>query len=116
MPSQAEELIADRDRYRHALEGLIAEQSIVVQRLEHDLAVGRTKLDRLLLKLVLFSQQFGRGSTDTAIAQRETEDANTPVVELTTKLHRERAVLAAYQQKLVEFESGQLMSPAEALT
>jgi hypothetical protein len=67
MPTHAEELEADRARFEGALLGLVAEQEIVVRNLEEELATGRSKLDRAVLKLRFYSEHFGRSSTDTTL-------------------------------------------------
>jgi hypothetical protein len=107
MPSYVEELAADSLRLRIGLEGLIAQESKAIARLEHDLAVATGVLDKLVLKLVLFSETFGRMATDTTLVQRDAEDANTTVIELTNKLEKERRVLSAYQKRLEDVASGQ---------
>lgn len=114
MASYAEELTADRERLRRALSGLIQEQESTVRRIRDDLSVVRARLDRAVLKLVLFSQRFGRGSTDTTLVQREAEDLNTPLIELTKKLEREIGVLEMYRQRLAQVESGGDLTQADA--
>ena len=115
MPSHAELLASDPGRLRRGLEGLIAEEAAAIRRLEESLVSATGVLDRLVLKLVLYSESFGRGAADTALVQRAAEDANTTVIELTNKLEKERRVMAVYQQRLQDVANGQpFMSLVEA--
>ncbi len=82
----------------------------MVRRVQQDLAAGQERLDRAVLKLLLFSQQFGRGSSEVATVQREAEEANTPVVELTKKLERQLAILELYRAKLAAVDAGGTIS------
>lgn len=114
MTSLVDQLNADRPRYKRALSGLIAEQEAAIHRLRQDLAEAQTILDRGLLKLVIFVEELGRGSSDTITAQREAEDANTVVGELARKLERQHTVLEHYRKRLnaADDERAEPLSPS----
>lgn len=113
MPSYLEDLNADPARYRVALEGLIAEQVEVVTRMESDLRVRQSVLDRAVLRLVFIGQTFGRATTEATVAQREAEEFNTPVIELSRKLERQRILLQAYRNQLSALDAGYVPAASE---
>lgn len=115
MASYAEELIADPPRLRAGLEALIAEQGAVLRRLKEEVPIARGILDRVVLRLVLYGQHFGRGASETTLVQREAEDANTRLTVLQQKLEKQEGVLRMYEAKLAELNSGgSLFPPAVA--
>ena len=114
MATLSEELLGNRERLREALTGLVREQESVVQRLTGELAERQAKLDRTIVKLMLFVQQFGRGATDTVLVQRDAEDTNTPVVETTQRLERHTKVLELFRQKLADVEAGRSILPEQS--
>lgn len=115
MASYAEELIADPPRLRAGLEGLIAEQQATLRRLYDELPITRGVLDRVVLRLILYGQHFGRGASETTLVQREAEDASTRLIVLQQKIEKQEGVLQMYQAKLAELNSGgSLFPPAVA--
>lgn len=111
MASYAEELIADPPRLRGGLEGLIAEQRATLRRLNEELPIARGILDRVVLRLILYGQHFGRGASETTLVQREAEDANTRLTVLQQKFEKQEGVLRMYEAKLAELNSGGSLFP-----
>jgi uncharacterized coiled-coil protein SlyX len=106
MPSYIEDLEADPVRLRRAYEGLVREQDAIVARLAADLAQAAEVVDRVVLRLHIYTNQFGRGAPDTVAAQREAEDSNTLMVELRRKLDRQQSVLNLYRSRLRDLDGG----------
>ena len=108
MPSYAEDLIAQPERYHLAIEGLIAEQVAIVGQIAEDLERARRSLDRAVLRLAFVAEAFGRGSSDAVSAQHVAEDANTRVAELSGRLERNEMLLRLFQSKLTHTGSARI--------
>ena len=100
MPSYIEELQADPARLRRAYEGLVREQEAIVARLAAEYEQAETVLDRIVLRLHIYTNQFGRGAPDTIMAQHDAEDANTLAIELKRKLSRQHSLLNLDRSRL----------------
>lgn len=110
MPSYLDELNADPARQRQALDGLIAEQNAVIARLDRELAAQSRRLDRAVLRLHVFTENFGQGASETLLAQRDAEAVNTRVNETRRKLERQQATL-----RLFETQRGQTAGTAQRM-
>ncbi|MBI2755199.1 MAG: hypothetical protein HYX52_00660 [Chloroflexi bacterium] len=112
MPSYVETLTADHARLLATVQGLVGEQRAVVRRLMEETPVVQGVLDRAVLKLLFYSQHFGNAATETTLAQREAEEANTRMTELQRKLEKQIGVLQVYEARYAEIAAGR--SPLEA--
>lgn len=99
MPSYLDELNADPARQRQALDGLIAEQNAAIARLDRELAGQSRRLDRAVVRLHVFTENFGQGASDTLLAQRDAEAVNTRVNETRRKLERQQATLRLFEMQ-----------------
>ena len=111
MPSYIETLAADQARLLTTMQGLVMEQRTVVRRLSEEFPIVQGILDRAVLKLLIYSQHFGNAASETTLAQREAEDANTKLTELQRKLEKQIGVLNTYEARYAEIAAGR--SPLE---
>src|SRR5437588_253066 len=106
MASYVETLEEDHERVRLAIEGLIAEQQSRIDELQEELAGLCQRLDKLILRTLIFRNTYGAGATDTFTAEGNVEEASKPVTEITRQLEREKAILRGFQAALEQAGGG----------
>jgi len=112
MPSYVDELSDDRGRVIKALQSLIDEEEEIVHDLTDQLVEYREQLDRAVIRTMIYRNLYGPNQGLTVMAEKDAQDAMSPVNETTLRLDRETEILRVFRETIKQVEEGSPLSIA----
>jgi hypothetical protein len=114
MASYVDELTEDRGRVLKALATLIEEQEEMVRDLTEAVAEYREALDRAIIRTMIYRNMYGPSQALTMMAEKDAQDASSPVNETTLRLERETQILHVFRDAAAAVEKGEDLTVALA--
>ena len=107
MASYVEELMADRERLRRALTGVIEAEAAAVRELQANSQSYARALDEQIVRYTIYRALYGPSQTETERARIAVEEASKPHVAAELELEHRQRILQALQDALMRVERGE---------
>ena len=107
MASYVEELMADRERLRRALTGVIEAEAAAVRELQANSQSYARALDEQIVRYTIYRTLYGPTQAETERARIAVEEASKPHVTAELELEQHQRILQALQEALMRIERGE---------